>query len=126
VFILSILVESFQPVAGWEFDLKFAPDILKVISVSEGNFFTVNDSKTFFQPGVINNELGLVSGLKSAQLGGSRKGFGTILEVEFKAKAIGESPLTLTDYNFGDVNGQPVEMTIGTGQVDVIDVQPCQ
>ena len=125
VFILSIIVESFQTMAGWEFDLKFAPDTLKVISVSEGNFFTVNDNKTFFQPGVINNELGLVSGLKSAQLGGSRKGFGTILEVEFKAKAIGESPLILTNYNFGDVNGQTVEMTIATGQVNVIDVQPC-
>jgi len=125
MFILSISVESFQPVAGWEFDLKFNPDILQAISSSEGNFFTVNDSKTFFQQGAINNELGLVSGLKSAQLGGSRKGFGTILEVEFKAKAIGKSPLTLTNYNFGDVNGQAVEMTIGTGQVDVIDVQPC-
>ena len=85
-----------------------------------------NDNKTFFQKGLIDNQIGIISGLKSVQLNdGGIEGIGTILEVEFKAKAVGNSPLILENYNFGDVAGQPIELTINQGYINVADIPSC-
>ena len=69
-FSVSIALESFIPIAGWEFDLKFNPNVLEIISISEGNFFAKTVARRFFfQEGVIDNKLG----------DGGAKGFGKIL-----------------------------------------------
>ena len=128
-FTLDLKAEDVLDLAGWQFDVAFAPTVLEAIEVNEGNFLKTGGGTTFFQKGKIDNRSGKITGLSSALLsGGGVTGTGTLLSVTFSAKAGGETQLTLEKFQFGSSTGSsisagPREFTIVVaGQLATGDV----
>ncbi len=108
-FTLDIRAENVTDLAGWQFDIEFAPAILEAINVTEGGFLKTNGGTTFFQGGSIDNAAGKITGLSAARLSSSGvSGTGTLLQVRFKAKSGGETELALQKFQFGSVTGDSI------------------
>merc|ERR1712000_94803 len=54
--IVDLNVENSLDLYGFQFDLKFDPEILIAKQVQEGNFLKKAGDNTYWMPGVINNE----------------------------------------------------------------------
>ena len=101
-FTLDIRAENVFDLAGWQFDIAFAPAILEAVGVSEGDFLKTDGGSAFFQSGRIDNTAGKITGLSAARLtDGGVSGTGSLLQVRFKAKSEGESELALGNFLFG-------------------------
>ncbi|MDE0688466.1 MAG: cohesin domain-containing protein [Candidatus Poribacteria bacterium] len=128
-FTLDLRAEDIYDLAGWQFDIAFDPTVLEAIEVNEGDFLKTKGDTTFFQKGKIDNRDGKITGLSSALLsGGGVTGTGTLLSVNFSAKAGGETQLKLQNVQFGSSTGSlisagPREVTIVVeGQLATGDV----
>ena len=139
-FTFDISAENIIDLAGWQFDIAFDPAVLKAISVDEGDFLKTGGGTTFFQKGKIDNRSGKITGLNSARLSGDGvNGTGTLLSVDFSAKAAGKTQLKLQNFQFGSRTGSlisagPHEVTIiverqlttgdinRDGQVSILDL----
>ncbi len=112
-FILHINPQDVTDLAGWQSDIVFDPTVLEVISVNEGDFLKQEGETTFFQKGTIDNEVGKIRGISSIRLNGEGvSGTGTLLSVAFSAKAIGESRLTLNNFQFGSSTGEIIPIQL--------------
>ena len=128
-FTLDIGARDFFDLAGWQFDIDFDPVILEAINVTEGDFLKIGGGTTFFQTGTINNASGRITGFTAARTStGGVSGTGTLLQVTFRAKARGETALTLQNVEFGDPTGtlisagpHEIRITVG-GQLATGDV----
>ena len=108
-FTLDIRAENVTDMAGWQFDIAFAPAALEAINVSEGDFLKTDGGTTFFQGGSIDNVAGKITGLNAARLSAQGvNGTGVLLQVRFKAKAAGETELALHKFQFGSVTGDSI------------------
>ena len=139
-FTLDISAEDVIDLAGWQFDIAFDAAMLEAISVDEGDFLKTGGGTTFFQKGKIDNRSGKIIGLNSARLSGDGvNGTGSLLSVNFSAKAVGETQLKLQNFQFGSSTGSlisagPHEVTIVVerqlatgdinrdGQVSILDL----
>ena len=136
-FTLNLIVEDITDLAGWQLDIGFNPVVLKAVSVNEGNFLSKDGGSTFFQKGNINNTTGEITGLIAARISvGGISGTGTLLSINFEAKAAGKGNLTLHEVRLGDPNGDVIshELVInpitvesswdvnGDGQINVFDL----
>ena len=109
IFTLDIGAKDVYDLAGWQFDIAFDPAALEAIDVSEGDFLKTNSGTTFFQGGSIDNATGKITGLSAARLSAQGvSGTGTLLQVTFKAKSAGETPLTLDKFEFGTGTGENI------------------
>ena len=82
-FTLHLNVENVSDLGGWQGDIVFDPDVLRVDKVSEGDFLVDDDEPSFFDAGTINNKTGKIGGLKAVRISGDRLGrHGTLLAVE--------------------------------------------
>ena len=61
-------------------------------------FLNVKIGDTFFLQGEIDNTAGKIAGISTAKLKGSDSGTGTLLLVTFKAKAVGETRVTFSNF----------------------------
>ena len=105
-FTLDISAENISDLAGWQFDIAFDPAVLKAVEVTEGDFLKTKGGSTFFQKGTIDNATGKIAKLSSALLsGGGVTGTGTLLSIQFSAKADSETQLTLQNVQFGTSTG---------------------
>ena len=103
-FSLDIRAENVFDLAGWQFDVAFDPTVLEALDVSEGDFLKSDAGTTFFQRGNIDNAAGKITGLIAGRISvGGVSGSGSVLQVRFKAKAEGETGLTLQNFLFGSV-----------------------
>ena len=101
-FTFGVRAEDVFDLAGWQFDIVFAPAVLEAVDVSEGDFLKTDGGATFFQSGSIDNTAGKITGLSAARLtDGGVSGSGSLLQVRFKAKSEGESELALGNFLFG-------------------------
>ena len=108
-FILNIDAENVIDFAGWQFDIAFDPALLEVIDVTEGNFLKSDGVSTFFQGGSIDNAAGKITQLSAARLSAQGvTGTGTLLQVTFKAKSVGETELALQNFEFAAITGQQI------------------
>ena len=139
-FTLDLKAEEVINLAGWQFDITFDPAVLEAVEISEGDFLKTGGGTTFFQKGKIDNRSGKITGLSSVQLSGDGvSGTGTLLSVNFSAKAGGEMQLKLQNFQFGSSTGSlisagPHEVTIivegqlatgdvnRDGQVSILDM----
>ena len=127
-FMLHLNSEKVTDLAGWQFGIVFDPAVLEALEVSEGDFLKREGGTTFFRQGRIDNAAGKITGLSSALI--SEKGVsgtGTLLSVTFSAKAVGETQVTLRDFEFGSINGKvipvvPYEIVINVGDQPAWDV----
>ena len=108
-FTLDIRAENVSDMAGWQFDIAFDPAVLEAIDVSEGDFLKSDGGTAFFQSGSIDNAAGKIIGLSSARLSAQGvNGIGTLLQVRFKAKSVGETQLALGKFQFGSATGNSI------------------
>ena len=108
-FTLDIHAENISNLAGWQFDVVFDPTALEAIDVTEGDFLQMDGSSTFFQGGTIDNAAGKIGGLSAARFSTQgASGIGVLLQVTFKAKAAGETELTLPNLQFGSTTGSSI------------------
>ena len=128
-FTLDLNAEDISDFAGWQFDIAFDPKTLEAVAVNEGDFLKTGSGTTFFQKGTIDNTTGKIRGLSSAGLsGGGVTGTGTLLSIQFSAKAGGETQLKLQNVQFGASTGSlisagPHEVTLVVeGQLATGDV----
>ena len=108
-FTLDIRAENIFDLAGWQFDIAFDPTVLEALDVSEGDFLKSDAGTTFFQGGRIDNAAGKITGLIAGRIAdGGVSGSGSVLQVRFKAKAEGETGLTLQNFLFGSVTEESI------------------
>ena len=111
-FTFNIHAENISDLAGWQFDVVFDPTALEAVDVSEGDFLKMAGSSTFFQGGTIDNAAGKIGGLSAARFSlQGASGTGTLLQVRFKAKAAGETEVTLPNLQFGSTTGGSISAT---------------
>ena len=115
-FTLDIRADNVSDLAGWQFDIAFGPAILEAIDLSEGDFLKADGGTTLFQSGRIDNTAGKITGLIAGRISeGGVSGSGSVLQVRFKAKAEGETGLTLQNFLFGSVT----EDSIPAGPLEI-------
>ena len=108
-FTLDIRAEDVFDLAGWQFDIAFDPTVLEAVDVNEGDFLKTDGGATFFQSGRIDNAAGKITGLIAGRIAdGGVSGSGSVLQVRFKAKAEGETGLTLQNFLFGSVTEESI------------------
>ena len=66
---VNILVQPNSPIVGAQFNLSFNPSLVNVNNVTEGNLFKQNGANTYFIPGTINNNTGIVTGVACVAIG---------------------------------------------------------
>ena len=117
-FTLHLNVENVTDLGGWQADLTFDPTVLEATSVTEGDFLKQADAETFFQEGILKNQLGKITGIRALRLDGTAgKGQGRLLSVTFTAIGNGTSQITLDNFLAGTRYGEktrsiPPETTI--------------
>ena len=108
-FTLHLSVENVSDLGGWQGDIIFDPDVLRVDKVNEGDFLKDDDEQPFFDAGTINNKTGEITGLKAVRISrGSLGRHGTLLTVEFTVIGDGESRLTLDSFQVGSRRGEVI------------------
>ena len=115
-FTVSISVVPGTAIAGMQFDLSFDPSLVTVESVKEGDLLGQGGASTFFNSGKIDNQAGTVAGVFGAitSPGESVSTQGAFATITLTAKTQGESwPLSLSDVIVGDMNGNPVSVSLG-------------
>ena len=127
-FTVHLKTENVDDLVGWQSNITFNPAVLKVKSVSEGDFLKQGDGRTFFEKGTIDNATGEITGLKTVQLSkGEMSRQGTLLSIEFTAITDGKSRLTLDNFQAGSRRGEkilsrPSDIIITVGDPPTLDV----
>jgi hypothetical protein len=121
-FTVAIIVEPETGIAGMQFNLAFDPSLVTVDSVAEGNLLSQGGAGTYFSSGTIDNVAGTVSAVAGAITtpGQTVSATGTFATITMTAGTEGgTSPLTLSSVVVGDINGQPVSVSVVSGQVNI-------
>ena len=119
-FTVNILVQPNSPIVGAQFNLSFNPSLVNVNNVTEGNLFKQNDANTYFIPGTINNNTGIVTGVACVAIGNGQSvsNPGTFAVITMTARTnTGTSTLNLSNVMIGDINGQSLGVTLVNSQV---------
>ena len=107
-FTLRLSANDVTDLAGWQTDISFDPAVLEAVEVNEGDFLSVESGDTFFLQGTIDNAAGKIAGISTAKLKGGGTGTGTLLLVTFKAKAVGETRVTFSNFFAGSSSGEAI------------------
>ena len=136
-FTLDLMVEDLAHFAGWQLNIAFNPEVLRVVSVTEGDFLSKDGDSTFFQEGEVDNTEGQITGISGVLISRSGvSGTGVLLSITFEAKAAGEGGLKTYNVKLGADNRAriPYEIVIdsiiieksydvnGDGEVNILDL----
>ncbi len=119
-FIIDIMINPTEDIAGVQFDLSYDTAYLRVDSVTEGNLF--EGYSTYFNPGIINNSLGKVTGVFNVIIttDASVSNPGSLAHVHFTSKINqGISFLNLSNVVAGDRDAQTIPLSVINGSVTV-------
>ncbi|MEM2679212.1 MAG: cohesin domain-containing protein [Candidatus Hadarchaeales archaeon] len=106
-------------VAGVQCTLRFNPQILGVLDVTEGDFLKQGGASSFFQVISLDNTTGKIE-ITGVRINGSANSPGVFATVQLKAKDNqGTSQLWLEDVILGDENGQVLPVTLRGAVVSV-------
>ena len=127
-FTIYLNTDDITDLAGYQLDIAFDPNVLEAVEVTENDFLKSDGESTFFQAGTIDNTTGKITGLLSARISeNGASGTGTLLSVTFKAKASGETEVTLENFEFISITDDiistvPPNITITVGGYPAWDV----
>ncbi len=119
-FSVEVVVESVRNLRGYQFDISFDPDILKVVSVTEGALLGSDGTGTFWIAPTITP--GLIDNIANTRLGtntGGISGTGTLAIVQFKAKKFGTSTIDLQEVKLLNSIPSKIPTNIFNGLVSV-------
>ncbi len=120
-FTLQLSANDVTDLAGWQTDIAFDFDVLEVVAVNQGDFLNAKIGDTFFLQGTIDNTAGKITGISTAKLKGSGSGTGTLLLVTFKAKAVGETRVTLSGFFAGSSGGETISSGVPEIRITIED-----
>jgi hypothetical protein len=115
-FTVSIAVVPSTAIAGMQFDLSFDPSLVTVDSVKEGDLLGQGGASTFFNSGNIDSQAGTIRGAFGAitSPGETVSTPGTFATITLTARKQSVSyPLSLSSVIAGDINGNPVPVSLG-------------
>ena len=125
VFELHLEVEDVRNLMGAMAELRFDPDILEIVDVEPGPFFSTNGALVSLVQEVDNNH-GLV-GMSAVALGGEPigvDGSGTVVLITFKPKRESSTEIRIEESGLRDVNNrtipvtnQTIRLTIGADEI---------
>ncbi|MEA1865028.1 MAG: cohesin domain-containing protein [Euryarchaeota archaeon] len=119
---MNISVDPDIALAGMQFDLRFDATLLRVNSVTEGDFLNRNGALTSFINGTIDNTAGTVTNVFGCILGHyNATASGTFAIISMTAKdSLGTSDLNLMDVLVSDPYGCVADIDVfdGTAIVD--------
>ena len=123
-FTVNVTVEPEVPIAGVQFDLSFDPSLVSVTAnnVTEGNLLKQGGANAYFYSGAIDNAAGTITGVASATTTpGETVSTPTVFAtIQMTAKSVaGMSTLDLSNVIVGDINGNPVAITVNDGSVTI-------
>jgi len=121
-FTVDILVEPGTAIAGVQFDLAFAPSLVTVDNIAEGDLLSQDGATTYFSPGTIDNVAGTITAVAGVITtpGQTVSTAGTFATITLTAGTeSGTCPITLSSVVVGDINGQSVPVSVVNGQVTI-------
>ncbi len=108
-FTLDIYAEDAANLVKWQFDIAFDSKLLQAIDIRKGYFLAGSNGDTVFQKGTIDNQTGVIRGISEAIHNGMPiSGTGLLLSITFTAKTVGETQLTLNNFQFTDDISQSI------------------
>lgn len=122
---VEVTIETETSTAGWSFDVSYNPKILSFQAATIRDFLGADSDKIYFEPGIPDNDRGLIRRLLATCLfpGGS-KGTGQLVELSFKTIGIGKSDFELKNAQLGAPNGQILPAQISNSVITVISILP--
>jgi hypothetical protein len=131
-FSLEIKADSVQDIYSASFDLVFDPNLLKVVSFSEGGLLNSDGKPTTFLATTTSGRA--IIGITRQSEAGGVNGSGVLCSINFKARNSGEVILGFSNLSFKDsygdyvainqsqakVNISPVNLKIVPGAVDIL------
>jgi hypothetical protein len=121
-FTIGIAVVPSTAIAGMQFDLNFDASLASVSKVEEGGLLKQGGASTFFNSGSINNQTGKITSVFGAitSPGKTVSTQGTFATITLSAKTqSGSCPLALANVVVGDINGNPVTVSVVGGTVSI-------
>ena len=121
-FTINITIDPGVAIAGAQFDLSFNPSLVSANSVTEGYLLKQNGASTYFSPGTIDNTAGTITGVAGAITtpGQTVSSPGVFATIQMTAKSVeGTLPLDISNVIVGDINGNPVSITVNDGSVTI-------
>lgn len=97
-FTLDVSVNGAVDLYAWQFNFRFDPGVLQVVSVVEGSLSALTGASLFIE-GTIDSQLGTVTGTLGTLLGprAGLSGDGVLATIKFIALAVGQSDIKLAD-----------------------------
>lgn len=108
-------------IAGAQLDFAFNRSILRINSVTEGNFFKQSGASTFFNSGIINNSAGTAVNIFDAIIGKSNVTTqGTFIIINMTAiGSSGSSCLNFSNVKISNTTGYAVPIIVTNGTVRI-------
>jgi hypothetical protein len=121
-FTVSIVIDPGTAIAGVQFDLTFDPSLVTVDSVEEGGLLRQDGASTYFTPGVLDNEAGVIRSvvgvITTPEQTVSASGAFALIVLTASTRE-GTCSLTLSNVVIGDADGQSVPVSLVNGEVAV-------
>jgi len=120
IFDLNVNVAEISDLYAYQFDLAFDAGTLSASTVTESPFLS-GGGATVFVPGNIDNTAGTITFIVNSLLGPTPgvDGTGALAAIRFTGKAVGASPVTLSNVLLLDSTGADIAATIENGSVTV-------
>ena len=117
---IYIAVSAVNNLWGWQAGMTFNPNVLECLSFEEGPFLKQGGT-TLWQPGTIDNMIGIITYYGCTLTGDSApvSGSGNLAIVKFRCKNAGNSLLHLTDVILVDPTPKQIPASISDGTVQV-------
>lgn len=103
-----------------ELSIRFNPETLEVVRVSQGTAFVTGSMTTPWKDPEIDNKTGAIMGIAASRGDGGFTGDGTLAVVHFRTKNPGKSSLKITDLKLTDTTGKPIDITAPEAVVNVV------
>lgn len=111
-FDLTVHARDVAELYGFQFTLSFDTALLDATGITEGSFLT-NAGSTFFQPGAIDEQAGIVTYTAGTLIGpGSVSGTGDLSRFSFDITGTGSARFSLSDVMLLDADLTPIDADV--------------
>ena len=118
-FNVAVTISGVNQLAGFEFDVRYNPNVLTALSCTEGTFLS-SYGNTYWMGADIDNSTGVIKEIVCATTrAGGKSGSGALANVTFRAKATGSSFLNIENLFVSDSQGQKILVNITNTSVTV-------
>lgn len=123
-FTASIEVQDVYDLAGFEMEISFNPDVIRVSKVEEGTFLLSGGSTYWINPDD-DNRRGRITEIVCIRTGSTGcDGDGTLLTIVFRARDEGYSGIVLENVRLADSEARWIPVKVSSASVEVADVPP--